>query len=209
MGGPGGGLWSGPEPSAVSAALRALAGTYTVAMGRPAAARRTWLDSADFRLYRSRHGADGHGRPGRRRTRLSSSAAADGATVTAGPDTARLAAPAGRPSRPVAAAPRAGARGACAAAGGAGLRHVRRRQVARRRGQDRAAAGPRASGHDLREPGAAARRAVADPAAGVRRGRRARRPDRAGRRAGSRRPLGYPAALRRRRGRSRTRPRRR
>ena len=87
MGGPGGVLWSSPQPSAISAALRALAGTYTVAMGRPVTARRTWLDSVDRRLYRAgmaltaTAGTDG----GAETLELS---AADGATVTAGPDTA-------------------------------------------------------------------------------------------------------------------------
>ena len=51
MGGPAAELWSSPQPSAISGALRALAGSYTVTMGRPVAARRTWLDSADRRLY--------------------------------------------------------------------------------------------------------------------------------------------------------------
>ena len=87
MGGPGGVLWSSPQPSAISAALRALAGTYTVAMGRPATARRTWLDSVDRRLYRAgmaltaTAGTEG----GAETLELSG---ADGATVTAGPDTA-------------------------------------------------------------------------------------------------------------------------
>ncbi|MFL6128963.1 MAG: CHAD domain-containing protein [Mycobacteriales bacterium] len=86
MGGPGGAhFWSGPEPAAVPAALRALAGTYTVAMGRPEATRRIWLDSADWRLYRAgmtltaTAGADGAAET----LELSS---ADGATLTAGPD---------------------------------------------------------------------------------------------------------------------------
>ena len=85
MGGPGV-LWSSPQPSAVSAALRALAGTYTVAMGRPAAARRTWLDSVDRRLYRAgmaltaTAGVDG----GAETLRLRGP---DGTVVTAGPDT--------------------------------------------------------------------------------------------------------------------------
>jgi CHAD domain-containing protein len=87
MGGTGGALWSSPQPSAISAALRALAGTYTVAMGRPSSARRTWLDSVDRRLYRAgmaltaTAGADG----GAETLELSG---ADGATVTAGPDSA-------------------------------------------------------------------------------------------------------------------------
>ena len=87
MGGPGGVLWSSPQASPISAVLRALAGTYTVAMGRPVTARRTWLDSVDRRLYRAgmaltaTAGTDG----GAETLELS---AADGATVTAGPDTA-------------------------------------------------------------------------------------------------------------------------
>jgi CHAD domain-containing protein len=87
MGGPGGVLWTSPQPSAISAALRALAGTYTVAMGRPATARRTWLDSVDHRLHHAglaltaTAGADGPAQA----LELSG---ADGATVTAGPDTA-------------------------------------------------------------------------------------------------------------------------
>ena len=85
MGGPGV-LWSSPQPSAVSAALRALADTYTVAMGRPAAAWRTWLDSVDRRLYRAgmaltaTAGVDG----GAETLQLRGP---DGMVVTAGPDT--------------------------------------------------------------------------------------------------------------------------
>ncbi len=87
MGGPGGVLWSSPQPSAISAALRALAGTYTVAMGRPATARRTWLDSVDRRLYRAGMAltATAGTAGGAETLELSD---ADGATVTAGPDTA-------------------------------------------------------------------------------------------------------------------------
>jgi CHAD domain-containing protein len=87
MGGPGGVLWTSPQPSAISAALRALAATYTVAMGRPTTARRTWLDSVDHRLYHAglaltaTAGADG----GAQTLELGG---ADGSTVTAGPDTA-------------------------------------------------------------------------------------------------------------------------
>jgi CHAD domain-containing protein len=79
-------FWSGPEPSAIPAALRALAGTYTVAMSRPVATRRIWLDSADRRLYHAGMAltatstADGEAQT----LELSG---ADGATVTAGPDT--------------------------------------------------------------------------------------------------------------------------
>ena len=87
MSGPGGGqFWAGPEPSAVPAALTALATSYTVAMDRPVATRRMWLDSIDLRLYRSgmaltaTEGPDGDGCS----LELSRT---DGATVTAGPDT--------------------------------------------------------------------------------------------------------------------------
>jgi hypothetical protein len=79
-------FWAGPEPSAVAAALTALAASYTVAMGRPVTTHRTWLDSADFRLYRrgmslmATAGPDGD----ERSLQLSRT---DGATVTAGPDT--------------------------------------------------------------------------------------------------------------------------
>jgi CHAD domain-containing protein len=79
-------FWAGPEPSAVAAALTALAASYTVAMGRPVTTHRTWLDSADFRLYRrgmslmATAGPDGD----ERSLELSRT---DGATVTAGPDT--------------------------------------------------------------------------------------------------------------------------
>ena len=174
----GGQFWAGPEPSAVPAALTALATVYTVAMDRPVTTHRTWLDSADLRLYRSgmaltaTAGPDGD----ERSLELSS---ADGSTVTAGPDTLgwpRLLACLPDQLRPRL-EPVLGVRALLPVV--QVIRHVRHRQVARRRGQDRAAAGPRTSGHDLREPRPAARRAVADPAAGVRRGRRARRPDRA------------------------------
>ncbi|MGZ6863791.1 MAG: CHAD domain-containing protein, partial [Blastococcus sp.] len=86
MSDPGGGqFWTGPDPSAVPAALTALATSYTVAMGPPVTTRRTWLDSVDFRLYRSglallaTAGPDGD----ERGLKLSST---DGATITAGPD---------------------------------------------------------------------------------------------------------------------------
>src|SRR4051795_12971337 len=46
-------FWVGLEPSAVPAALTALAADYTVAMDPPVATRRMWLDSIDLRLYRS------------------------------------------------------------------------------------------------------------------------------------------------------------
>jgi CHAD domain-containing protein len=87
VGDPGGGqFWAGPDASAVSTALTALATTYTLAMGRPVTTHRTWLDSADFRLYGSglallsTSGSDGEER-GLELSRV------DGATVTAGPDT--------------------------------------------------------------------------------------------------------------------------
>ena len=87
MSGPGGGqFWAGPEPSAVPAALAALAAGYTVAMDRPVATRRMWLDSIDLRLYRSGmaltavEGADGGGC-------MLELSRTDGAMVTAGPDT--------------------------------------------------------------------------------------------------------------------------
>jgi CHAD domain-containing protein len=99
MDGPASVLWTSPHPSAISTALRALAGTYTVAMGRPATARRTWLDTADLRLYRAgmaltaTAGADGDAET----LQLSGP---DRVTVTAGPDSAgwpRL--PAGLPDK--------------------------------------------------------------------------------------------------------------
>ena len=83
---PGGGrFWAGPDPSAVTGALTALATAYTVALDPPVLTHRTWLDSADFRLYRSgmallaTAGPDGndHG------LELSGR---NGATVTAGSD---------------------------------------------------------------------------------------------------------------------------
>jgi CHAD domain-containing protein len=67
--------------------LRALAGTYTVAMGRPTTARRTWLDSIDRRLYRAgmaltaTAGVDGE-------AETLEFSGSDGVTVTTGPDTA-------------------------------------------------------------------------------------------------------------------------
>jgi len=52
--GPGGAqYWAAPEPSAVAAALAELASSFTVAMGRPVATCRTWLDSVDLRLLRN------------------------------------------------------------------------------------------------------------------------------------------------------------
>ena len=75
MSGVGGQFWAGPATSAVPAALTALAADYTVAMGRPVATRRTWLDSVDFRLYRSGMALMADGGPGRRANACSSSAA--------------------------------------------------------------------------------------------------------------------------------------
>ncbi len=88
MGGPGGVLWSSPQPSATSAALRALAGTYTVAMGRPEVARRTWLDSVDRRLYRAGMALSATATAtANTHAETLELSGADGATVTAGPDT--------------------------------------------------------------------------------------------------------------------------
>src|SRR3954463_11439583 len=92
----GGQFWVGLEPSAVPAALTALAADYTVAMDPPVATRRMWLDSIDLRLYRSGmgltavEGPDGGGcmlgpRPPGGGCMLELSRT-DGATVTAGPD---------------------------------------------------------------------------------------------------------------------------
>ncbi|GAB3318688.1 hypothetical protein GCM10027451_37850 [Geodermatophilus aquaeductus] len=81
----GGQFWSGLEPSAVPAALTALAVDHAVAMDRPVAWRRTWLDSIDLRLYRSGmaltavEGADGDGS-------VLELSCPDGVTVRAGPD---------------------------------------------------------------------------------------------------------------------------
>src|SRR3954471_4512762 len=78
-------FWVGLDPSAVPAALTALAADYAVAMDPPVVTRRMWLDSIDLRLYRSGmaltavEGPDGGGCT----LQLSR---ADGATVTAGPD---------------------------------------------------------------------------------------------------------------------------
>jgi CHAD domain-containing protein len=82
----GGQFWAGPEPSAVPAALAALAAGYTVALDRPVATRRMWLDSIDLRLYRrgmaltAVEGPDGGGA-------MLELSRADRPTVTAGPDT--------------------------------------------------------------------------------------------------------------------------
>src|SRR3954470_10880585 len=81
----GGRFWVGLEPSAVPAALTALAADYAVAMDPPVATRRMWLDSIDLRLYRSGmaltavEGPDGGGC-------MLELSRTDGATVTAGPD---------------------------------------------------------------------------------------------------------------------------
>src|SRR3954454_10404632 len=78
-------FWVGLEPSAVPAALTALAADYTVAMDPPVATRRMWLDSIDLRLYCSGmeltavEGPDGGGC-------MLELSRTDGATVTAGPD---------------------------------------------------------------------------------------------------------------------------
>ena len=88
----GGRFWTGSEPSAVPAALTALADSYTVAMGRPVTMRRIWLDSADWRLYRN----------GMTLTATSSADSDEYALELSSRDGrsrhARLAAPAGRPS---------------------------------------------------------------------------------------------------------------
>ena len=85
--GPGGGkFWAGPEPSAVPAALTALASVYTVAMGRPVSTRRIWLDSADWRLYRKGMALTATASADSDDYTLELSST-DGATVTAGPDT--------------------------------------------------------------------------------------------------------------------------
>jgi CHAD domain-containing protein len=45
-------VWAGSGPSAIPAALKALANRYTVTMSRAVTNRRIWLDSADWRLHR-------------------------------------------------------------------------------------------------------------------------------------------------------------
>ena len=87
MSGPGGGYFvGGSEPSATPAALSALASAYVLVMGRPVRTRRTWLDSADWRLYRAGLAltatacADGE-------AETLELGCASGATITAGPDT--------------------------------------------------------------------------------------------------------------------------
>ena len=102
MSGPGGEqVWVGTEASAVPAALRAMAGRYTVSMGRPAVTRRIWLDTADWRLYRkgmsllatgighdAGTGAGGDGENGGTGAdgQLLELTTADGGTVCTGPD---------------------------------------------------------------------------------------------------------------------------
>src|SRR6059058_6126473 len=80
----GGQFWAGLEPSAVPAALTALAADYAVAMDPPVATRRMWLDSIDLRLYRSGMALTAvEGPDGGCMLELRST---DGATVPAGPD---------------------------------------------------------------------------------------------------------------------------
>ncbi len=87
MSGPDGAYFvGGPGPSAIPAALRALAGTYTVAMGRPVRTRRTWLDSVDWRLHRAGLALSATARADGEAETLELSTAGGG-TVTAGPDT--------------------------------------------------------------------------------------------------------------------------
>ena len=87
MSGPGGGqFWAGPEPSAVPAALAALAAGFTVVMDRPVATRTVWLDSIDLRLHRSGMALTAVEAPDGGGSMLELSRT-DGATVTAGPDT--------------------------------------------------------------------------------------------------------------------------
>jgi CHAD domain-containing protein len=78
----------GPTPSAIPAALRALASAYQVSMHRPITRRRIWLDSADWRLHR--HGmtltASSDARDGDCTLQLR---LADGELVLAGPDPGR------------------------------------------------------------------------------------------------------------------------
>ena len=77
-------FWAGSEPSAVAAALAAMAAGYTLAMDRPVATRRMWLDSIDLRLYRrgmaltATQGPDGDGS-------VLELSRADGATATTEP----------------------------------------------------------------------------------------------------------------------------
>ena len=79
-------FWAGSEPSAVPAALTALASVYTVAMGRPVSTRRIWLDSADWRLYRKGMALTATASADSDEYTLELTGV-DGVTVSAGPDT--------------------------------------------------------------------------------------------------------------------------
>jgi CHAD domain-containing protein len=76
--------WASPAPSAIPAALRALAREYRVSMHRPVTVRKVWLDSADWRLHRNGltllAASDGRAEDGTLELRL-----ADGETIS-GPD---------------------------------------------------------------------------------------------------------------------------
>lgn len=86
MSGVGGGhFWAGSEPSAVAAALTALAADHAVAMDSPVATRRMWLDSTDLRLYRSGMTLTALDKPDGGGWMLEL-VRADGVTVTSGPD---------------------------------------------------------------------------------------------------------------------------
>src|SRR3954469_13673123 len=85
MSGVGGQFWVGPASSAVPAALAALAADYTVAMDRPIARRRMWLDSIDLRLFHSGMALTAVEAPDGGACMLELSLP-DGATVPAGPD---------------------------------------------------------------------------------------------------------------------------
>ncbi len=78
-------FWTGPEPSAVPAVFTALATIYTVAMGPPVFTQRTWLDSVDFRLYRSGLALMATAGPDGDELSLELSCT-DGTRVTTGPD---------------------------------------------------------------------------------------------------------------------------
>src|SRR4051812_47194576 len=81
----GGQFWIGLEPSAVPAALTALAADYALAMDPPVATCRMWLDTIDLRLYRSGMALTAVEGPDDGGCMLELSLT-DGATVTAGPD---------------------------------------------------------------------------------------------------------------------------
>src|SRR3954470_18926426 len=85
MSGVGGQCWVGPAPSAVPAALAALAADYTVAMDHPVATRRMWLDSIDLRLFHRGMALTAVEDPEGGACMLELSLP-DGATVAAGPD---------------------------------------------------------------------------------------------------------------------------